>query len=577
MLSVLDISIILLYLILSVAISLWYSHKASKNIKEYFLSGRNLPWWLAGTSMVATTFAADTPLAVAEIVYHNGISGNWLWWNALIGGMITTFFFAKLWQKANVMTDISLIQIRYSGTAAQVLRMFRAIYIGVFMNAVIIGWVNLALITILQVFFKFSYLEALGFTFLCMLFTAFYASLSGLWGVTVTDAIQFVIAMIGCIVLAVMVVNHEKIGGIEGLKSKLAPETLNFLPNFSLQNVGKTMSISVGTFLTYVAVQWWASWYPGAEPGGGGYVAQRMLACKSPKDAFWATFLFQVLHYGVRPWAWIIVGLCALILYPDLKDEQVKFGYVYAMRDFLPNGLRGLLLVAFFAAYMSTIATQLNWGASYWINDIYATWIKVSSQEKQLVWISRIGTFGVMLAGLIATLLIDSVKQAWEFLLHSSAGLGFVLIARWYWWRISAWSEIVATISPFIIYSTIFLLKPSLESSTTFLIVTFGTVFFTLLATYFLPSTDVQTLQNFYNSIQPEGWWQPFSKKPVNRAFFLRNAITVLLSIVMIYSGLFATGALILQQYEKLLVYTLCMLICITAFLNLTKKVGSFE
>jgi Na+/proline symporter len=556
---------------------LWYAKKAGKSIQEFFLSGRNLPWWLAGTSMVATTFAADTPLAVAEIVYQNGISGNWIWWNALVGGMITTFFFAKLWQRANVMTDVSLIQIRYSGKEAQLLRGFRAIYLGVFMNAIIIGWVNVALMTILQVFFNISYTHALWITVACMLFTAFYSSLSGLWGVAVTDAIQFVIAMTGCIVLAVLVVNSEKIGGIQGLQQKLSPETFHFFPDFSAQQTGKTMIIGIGTFFTYIGVQWWASWYPGAEPGGGGYVAQRMLACKSEKDALWATFFFQVMHYGVRPWAWILVGLCALVLYPDLKGEQIKFGYVYAMRDFLPNGLRGLLLVAFFAAYMSTIATQLNWGTSYWINDVYRVWIDKTDKEKRLVWASRIGTFGVMLTGIIATLNIESIKSAWEFLLNAGAGLGFVLILRWYWWRISAWSEIAATLTPLVTYSVIKLTHIPLDSTTTFVTVAFCTVFFTLLVTWLLPQTDKNVLQQFYDTIQPNGLWKPFSKKPVSKKYFLWNTIAVLMGIGIVYSGLFGVGSLIFGQYAYALWYAVMVVLGVFILGYLSTKHKLFE
>jgi Na+/proline symporter len=576
-LSYLDLTIIVAYLVLSLGIGLWYAKKAGKSIQEFFLSGRNLPWWLAGTSMVATTFAADTPLAVAEIVYQNGISGNWIWWNALVGGMITTFFFAKLWQRANVMTDVSLIQIRYSGKEAQLLRGFRAIYLGVFMNAIIIGWVNVALMTILQVFFNISYTHALWITVACMLFTAFYSSLSGLWGVAVTDAIQFVIAMTGCIVLAVLVVSSEKIGGIQGLQQKLSPETFHFFPDFSAQQTGKTMIIGIGTFFTYIGVQWWASWYPGAEPGGGGYVAQRMLACKSEKDALWATFFFQVMHYGVRPWAWILVGLCALVLYPDLKGEQIKFGYVYAMRDFLPNGLRGLLLVAFFAAYMSTIATQLNWGTSYWINDVYRVWIDKTDKEKRLVWASRIGTFGVMLTGIIATLNIESIKSAWEFLLNAGAGLGFVLILRWYWWRISAWSEIAATLTPLVTYSVIKLTHIPLDSTTTFVTVAFCTVFFTLLVTWLLPQTDKNVLQQFYDTIQPNGLWKPFSKKPVSKKYFLWNTIAVLMGIGIVYSGLFGVGSLIFGQYAYALWYAVMVVLGVFILGYLSTKHKLFE
>lgn len=576
-LSYLDSFIIVFYLIFSLGISLWYAKRASKNIQEFFLSGRKLPWWLAGTSMVATTFAADTPLAVSEIVYQNGISGNWIWWNALIGGMITTFFFAKLWQKANVMTDVALIQIRYSGKAAEILRVFRAIYLGVFMNAIIIGWVNVALMTILQVFFNISYTNAIWITMACMLFTAFYSSLSGLWGVTVTDAIQFVIAMTGCIVLAVLVVNSDKIGGIQGLEQKLSPEVFRFFPEFSTQQAGKTMVIGIGTFFTYIGVQWWASWYPGAEPGGGGYVAQRMLACKSEKDSLWAIFLFQVMHYGLRPWPWVIVGLCTLVLYPDLKGDEIKFGYVYAMRDFLPDGLRGLLLVAFFAAYMSTISTQLNWGTSYWINDVYRIWIDKTDNEKRLILASRIGIFGVMLAGIIATLNIQSIKTAWEFLLNAGAGLGFVLILRWYWWRISAWSEIIATLTPLLAYTVLKLAFSHLDSSTIFLIVVFCTVFCTLLATYLFPQTDKQVLQNFYETIQPQGLWQPFSKKSISKKYFLWNILAVFMGILMIYNGLFFIGAIIFGQYSNALLYGIIVGLSVLIFVYIDKKHKIFQ
>jgi Na+/proline symporter len=576
-LSYLDLTIIILYLLLSLGIGFWYAKKAGATIQEFFLSGRNLPWWLAGTSMVATTFAADTPLAVAEIVYQNGISGNWIWWNALAGGMITTFFFAKLWQRSKVMTDVSLIQIRYSGKEAKVLRGFRAVYLGLFMNAIIIGWVNVALITILQVFFGISYTDALWITIACMFFTAFYSSLSGLWGVAVTDVIQFVIAMTGCIVLAVLVVNSDKIEGIRGLQQKLSPETFHFFPDFSTQQTGKTMVIGIGTFFTYIGVQWWAAWYPGAEPGGGGYVAQRMLACKSEKDSLWATFFFQVMHYGVRPWAWIVVGLCAMVLYPDLKGEQVKFGYVYAMRDFLPDGLRGLLLVAFFAAYMSTIATQLNWGTSYWINDVYRIWIDKTEKESRLVWASRIGTFGVMMVGIIATLNIQSIKSAWEFLLNAGAGLGFVLMLRWYWWRISAWSEITATISPLVMYTVLKLSFPLLDVSTVFVIVAFSTVFFTLLATWLLPQTDKNTLQNFYDIIQPNGFWKPFSKKPASKKYFLWNTVAVIMGIMIVYGALFVAGALIFGQYAHALQYGFMAFFALLILIYLSRKHNLFQ
>ncbi len=361
-LSTLDFFIAGSFFLVIIVVGLSYTSKAGKNLTSFFLAGRNLPWHLAGISMVATTFAADTPLAVTEIIHDNGIAGNWIWWSFLAGGMLTTFFFANLWRKADVLTEVELIELRYSGKEAAVLRGFKSIYLGLFLNVVIIAWVNVALQSLLQVFFNLSPLMAFYYTALAMLFVAIYSSLSGLLGVVMTDVIQFFIAMTGCI------------GGIIGLKTQINeidPAILNFLPTIGAGGTAQTLGLSVAAFLTYATVQWWASWYPGAEPGGGGYIAQRMMSAKSEKDAVYATLFFQIAHYCLRPWPWILVGLAAIVLYPDLDAETAKLGYVYAMRDYLPNGFRGLLLVAFFAAYMSTISTQLNWGTSYLVNDFY--------------------------------------------------------------------------------------------------------------------------------------------------------------------------------------------------------------
>jgi SSS family solute:Na+ symporter len=358
-----DWSIIILFLLTSLGIGIYYKKKSSGSLSDFFLGGRNLPWYIAGTSMVATTFAADTPLAVAELVANNGIAGNWLWWSFLLGGTLTTFFFAPLWRKANVLTEVELLELRYDGKKAALLRGFKAIYLGVFINILIIGWVNLALNALLVVFFDIPPNEVLYYTGAAMLLAALYSSLGGLWGVAVTDAFQFVIAMIGSIVLAVIVVNSEQVGGIAGLKEKLPPGSLNFFPQIGDGSLGAGLTLSFGAFLAYAGFQWWASWYPGAEPGGGGYVAQRMMSTKSPKDSVYATLLFQIGHYCIRPWPWIIVALCAVVLYPDLAVADKKLGYVMAMKEFLPTGMKGLLLAAFLAAYMSTISTQLNWGA----------------------------------------------------------------------------------------------------------------------------------------------------------------------------------------------------------------------
>lgn len=452
----LDWIVIVGFLLLIVGVGLSYTRKASKDMESFFLGGRNMPWLLAGVSMVATTFAADTPLAVTEIISKDGIAGNWLWWNFLAGGMLTTFFFARLWQRSGVLTEVELIELRYGGKPASFLRGFKAVYLGVFMNVVIIAWVNVALQSLLQVFFGLDPTTALLYTGMAMFLAAMYSSFSGLIGVAVTDAIQFCVAMIGCIVLAYFVLQAPEIQGITGLKEQLNlqnPNILNFLPANSGNEstaIGTTLGLSFTGFLAYAGFQWWACWYPGAEPGGGGYVAQRMMSTRSDRDAVYATLFFQIAHYCIRPWAWIIVGLAAVVLYPDIPTDDVRLGYVYAMRDFLPEGWRGLLLVAFLAAYMSTISTQLNWGAGYLVNDVYKRFVRKDAAPNHYVLAARLSTLLLMAIGLGVSFFVNSISAAWGFIMQAGAGLGLVLILRWYWWRINAWSEIAATVAPFI-------------------------------------------------------------------------------------------------------------------------------
>ncbi|HYG14731.1 MAG TPA: sodium:proline symporter, partial [Bacteroidia bacterium] len=322
-LSLADWLIIIAYLVLSLWIGVYYRQKASKNLESFFLGGRNLPWYIAGISMVATTFAADTPLAVTGLVGKNGIAGNWLWWNFLMGGMLTTFFFARLWRRSGVVTEVELIELRYGGRPARFLRGFKAIYLGLFMNMMIMGWVNFALVQILSIFFGMDTDTALLITGGLMVLTAVYSSLSGLLGVAMTDAVQFVIAMVSCVVLAVVVVHSDAIGGVEAMKAKLPPATLDFFPAItSGSELASTLALSFASFFAYVGIMWWSSWYPGQEPGGGGYVAQRMMSAKNERHALWGTLSFQVGHYAIRPWPWIIVGLCAVILYPELQGND---------------------------------------------------------------------------------------------------------------------------------------------------------------------------------------------------------------------------------------------------------------
>lgn len=570
MLSTLDWLIIISSFLLYVIVGMRYSKTAGKDLDHFFLGGRNMGWFLAGVSLVATTFAADTPLAVAEIVGTNGIAGNWVWWSFLAGGMLTTFFFANLWRRSGVLTEVELIELRYSGKEASFLRGFKAIYLGLLMNAIIIAWVNVAMKSILEVFFNCSSNEALFYTALAMLLVAIYSSISGLMGVAVTDAIQFFIAMTGCIILAIIVISSEKIGGIVGLKEKVnavSPEAFNFLPsiNSDVSSIGKSLGLSIISFLSFVGIQWWASWYPGAEPGGGGYVVQRMMSAKTEKDAVYATLFFQIAHYCIRPWPWILVGLAAIVLYPGLDAEHIKLGYIYAMRDFLPNGLKGLLLVAFFAAYMSTIATQLNWGASYLINDVYKRFLTPAASDRKLVAASRIMTFILMVIGLAITTRIDSISGAWKFVMGCGAGLGLVLILRWYWWRINAWSEIAATITPFVIFSILKIYNNTDLKDYEYIITVIGTTIVWLIITIATPPVEDKHLKHFYDKIKPDGLWGKYAQNH-NSTHILYLFICWISGIAFTYSMLFFIGKTILMEWQQAMA---CAVVAIVSLLSL--------
>ncbi len=579
MLHWIDLSIILVFFALSTGIALYYRKEAGKDLSSFFLGGRNLPWYIAGLSMVATTFAADTPLAITEMVGKQGIAGNWLWWCMLAGGMFTTFFFARLWRKAEVLTEVEFIELRYSGKAAAWLRGFKALYLGLFMNVLIIGWVNLALIAILEVFFEIPSEKVFWITGLAMLIAAVYAAISGLKGVAVTDAMQFIVAMIGTIVLSVLVINSESIGGISGLKEKLPEGTLNFLPVLGTSSIdGNTLALSFASFFAFIGIQWWASWYPGAEPGGGGYIAQRMMSTRSEKDALYATLFFQVAHYCIRPWPWILVGLACIILYPDLSDAEMKNGYVMAMKEFLPVGMRGLLLVAFFAAYLSTISTQLNWGAGYVVNDFYRRFLKPDASDKHLILSSRVATLGIMGLGLFTTQIFDSISGVWLFIMECGAGLGLVLILRWFWWRINAWSEIVATSVPFIGFAITRYVLEWPHPYGFFFTVVLTTVCW-IGITFLTAPTNKLHLQRYYQRVDPGGWWPKEivgngkSHQPEFRYLFF----AWLLSIIMTYSILFLIGKIILQEYYEALGVFLSALISFLGLLAVLRKTTIFN
>ena len=566
-----DYLLVVIFLLVSLYIGLKYKDTAGKSLSDFFLGGKNLPWYIAGISMVATTFAADTPLAVTELVSKNGISGNWIWWNMLTGGMLTVFFFARYWRRANVLTELEFIELRYGGKPAAFLRMFKAVYLGIFINTLVIAWVNLALMSILQVFFGIPYNLQLFYVALAMITAMIYSALGGLKSVAITDVVQFVIAMTGSIVLAVMVINSDKLGGIAGLKSKLPESSLDFFPSISsVKNAGTGLSLSLGAFFAFVGIQWWASWYPGAEPGGGGYIAQRMMSAKNEKHSFLATFFFQLAHYAIRPWPWLLVALAGIVLYPDLPDNQKRLAYVLAIKDFLPSGLKGLVLVSLLAAYMSTISTQLNWGASFIVNDIFKRFVKNENEftsnneaQKNYVLISRITTVVIMIISLLVTTQIESISGVWSFLLECGAGLGLVLILRWYWWRINAYAEITATFIPFLFYAiSKFYLKLDFPESYFF---TVGlTTISWLIVSFVTPAESLDTLKRYVEQVKPAGLWNPIYRKlnlkqPNEKLTYL--FIAWISSVIAIYSVLFFTGKLIFHEYLNAFIWLIVSII----------------
>jgi solute:Na+ symporter, SSS family len=548
-LTIVDWLVIAAYFALNIGIGFYYKARASASVSEFFLSGRNVPWWLAGTSMVATTFAADTPLVVTGFVANNGIAGNWIWWSFLMSGMLTVFFYARLWRRAGVMTDIEFAEIRYSGKPAAFLRGFRSLYLGVIVNCIILGWVNLAMVKILGLIFGVTKTEALFIVLGLIVLTSLISTLSGLWGVLVTDVVQFVIKMGMVIVLAVFAVNA--VGGMGALKEKLVSsgrgEALNMVPD--LNSVWMPMI----TFLVYISLNWWATWYPGAEPGGGGYVAQRMFSAKDERHSMLATLWFNIAHYAIRPWPWILVALVSIVLYPDLADKET--GYIVVLMDHLPASLRGLMIAAFAAAYMSTIATQLNWGASYLINDFWRRFVKRDGTEQYYVRASQVATVVLTLVSAEITRHMDSIGDAWKVLIVTGAGTGGVLLLRWYWWRINAWSEVAAMICAAVVSVTLQLgFGYDTDQPKQFALVMLTTVAITtvvwLAVTYLTKPEPQQTLVSFYRRTHPSrtGWGPIAALAPDVKASSggLSNLLDWVAGCTLVYGALFGVGKLLL-------------------------------
>jgi len=574
LLSFLDWFIIIFFLSLTLGIGVYVSKKAGRDSSEFFLSGKNMPWWLLGVSMVATTFSTDTPNLVTDIVRTNGVSGNWVWWAFLLTGLLTVFVYAKLWRKSNVNTDLEFYQIRYGGASAKFLRKFRAIYLGIIFNVITMSAVTLAAIKIGGIMLN---LEPWETVIGAGLITVIFSALGGFKGVIYTDFILFFLAMVGSIGAAVYLVNLPEVGGINALiNNENISSKLSILPDLSDKNALITL------FIIPLAVQWWSSWYPGAEPGGGGYIAQRMLAAKDENHAIGATFFFNIMHYALRPWPWIIVALASLVVFPDLdsireafpnlSEDKLGNDLAYpAMLTMLPSGLLGLVLASLIAAYMSTISTQLNWGSSYIVYDFYKQQINPNASEKKLVAVGRISTIVLMLFSAVLALLLQNALQLFNLLLVFGAGTGLIFILRWFWWRINAWSEITAMFASGIISLSLkltplgnFLFNPAdgvFEDYMEYPLVVLVTTFIWLFATFVTKPESKNVLRDFYKKIQPggPGWKRVVDQAEMENVKIVSNSDqnwsvpsgikAMILGCVMIYSIMFATGYWIYSEF----------------------------
>jgi len=591
-LTPIDWAVIVAFFAVNIGIGLYYARRTGKNVSEYFLSGRSAPWWLAGTSMVATTFAVDTPLAVTGFVHDNGIAGNWLWWNMAASGCLTVFFFAALWRRSGVLTDVEFIELRYGGKAATALRGVRAVYQGVIVNTIIMGWVNLAMAKVLSLTLHVDKGPAILF---CLVLTAVYVTIGGFWSVLVTDVLQFIVKMTMAIVLAVAAV--AAVGGIGALKAKLAVvdaahhagaggSILAFFP----ANDSAWMPLT--TFLVFIGVAWWASSYPGAEPGGGSYVAQRIFASRSEKDSVLATLFFNVAHYALRPWPWILVALAAVVLYPHGvvgSDGKVdpELGYVQTLIDYLPVWLRGLMMAGFLAAYMSTIGTHLNLGASYFTNDLYRRFVRQNASDGHYVMISRVMTIVCVILAAIVTQFMTSVGEAWKYMLTLTAGVGLVMILRWYWWRVNAWSEITALATSAIVGSALYVFNvvPGDDPNATvkrLLITVVATTLAWIVVTFITKPESDATLVRFFERVQPSArGWHPIAKisRPSTSAGSLQiSLIDWIAALGLVYGTLFGIGRLIFAEPLAGCAWLALAAVCLAVILrNLRRLVNPID
>ncbi len=564
-LTTLDWIFIILFFIISLVIGILAAKKSSKSTSAFFLSGRNMPWWLLGVSMVATTFSADTPNLVTNLVRKDGVAGNWVWWAFLVTGMMTVFVYARLWRRSGVLTDLEFYELRYSGKEAAFLRGFRAIYLGVIFNVLVMATVCLAAIKIGGTLLGLSPLQTL---FIASIVTVAYSAIGGLRGIILTDFFQFILAMIGTIWAAYVIVNLPAVGGLENLlQHENVIGKINIFPDIN------NTEVFVSLLIIPLAVQWWSAYYPGAEPGGGGYIAQRMLAAKDEKNAVGATLVFNIAHYALRPWPWILIALASLIIFPNLESLSVAFPNIDpsvidddmaypAMLTFLPAGLLGIVIASLIAAFMSTISTHLNWGSSYIVNDVYQRFIKPEATEQELVNVGRVSTVILMVFAAIFALFLQNAKEAFGIIILMGAGTGLLFILRWFWWRINAYSEIAAMVISFLVAMTFKFIVPkgTLEGHEELILGVVITTIGWIAVTYMTRPTNEKTLIDFYKLIQPHAnGWQPIIKSGKAKGELTKIEVTtgklpnellgMFSGIFLVYGALFTIGYGLYGQY----------------------------
>ena len=574
-LAAIDWVVIAICLLAAFAPAVFFARRASTGTAEFFASGRSAPWWLIGTSMVATTFSTDTPNLVTDFVRTGGVAQNWAWWAFLLTGMLTVFFYARMWRRSGVLTDLEFYELRYSGRSAAFVRGFRAVYLGLFFNCAIMASVTLAAVKIANVMLGWSRLQTV---IVCGLICIFFSAISGLWGVLASDMVQFAIAMVGVFTAAYVALSQPEVGGLAGLVAKIEPSTLRLLPDFS------NWSLTLSVLIIPLTIQWWSVWYPGAEPGGGSYIAQRMLAAKDEKNAMAATLWFNIAHYALRPWPWIIVALCSILVFPNLADIQIALPHVSdeligndlaypAMLTLLPAGLLGLLVASLLSAYVSTMSTHLNWGCSYLVHDLYRRFLNPDASERHLVWLSRVMTAVLMVVSGATVFLLSTAGEAFHLLLSIGAGTGLIYLLRWFWWRINAWSEIAAMASSFTIALALFVARKfglDLSSHGALVWSVALTTVVWVVVTFATKPADTETLRRFYRKVQPagRGWAKVVGPEEADGP---RDSLSLaflgwVCGCTFVYSGLFGTGALL---YGHPLQGAVCLTVTVGAGLGL--------